>query len=294
MRRESAMDHEIAALAADQRGVVSRAQLSMLGLSAQAIDRRVRAQRFHMVHRGVYAVGHRVLTIEGWWMAAVLAGGRGAVLSHGTAAAVWELRPVGSGVIHITVPGDRGRKRRQGINVHRSTTLTPREVTARKRLPVTTPARTIIDLSRTLRGRALEHVVDLADQRGLVDFTDLRAANSASLKAVLSNYRPASTRSELEEGFLNLCDEHGIERPETNVLIEGILVDFVWRDRKLIVEVDGYRYHRAPSRFERDRENDVTLTVKGWRVMRFTWRKVEERPRWVAAAIRTGAPPVAA
>jgi very-short-patch-repair endonuclease len=104
---------------------------------------------------------------------------------------------------------------------------------------------------------------------------------------VLRNYRPAPTRSELEERFLTLCDDHGIPRPETNTLIEGILVDFLWRDRNLIVEVDGYAYHRAPSRFERDRENDVTLTIKGWRVMRFTWRKVEERPGWVAAAIRT-------
>jgi hypothetical protein len=100
--------------------------------------------------------------------------------------------------------------------------------------------RTIIDISRTLKGRALEHIVDLADQRGLVDFQELRAANSASLKAVLQNYRP------------------------------------------------------APTGFERDRENDVTLTVKGWRVMRFTWRKVEEKPAWVAAAIRTGAAPLAA
>jgi very-short-patch-repair endonuclease len=172
--------------------------------------------------------------------------------------------------------------------VHRSTTLAPREVTTRNGLPVTTPARTIIDLSRTLKGRALEHLVDLADQRGLVDFTDLRAANSASLQAVLQNYRPAPTRSELEERFLTLCDDHGMPRPETNTLIEGILVDFVWRDRRLIAEVDGYAYHREPWRFERDRENDVTLTVKGWRVMRFTWRKVAERPGWVAAAVRGG------
>jgi very-short-patch-repair endonuclease len=118
-----------------------------------------------------------------------------------------------------------------------------------------------------------------------VDFTDLRQANSAALQAVLQTYRPAPTRSELEERFLRLCDKHGIERPETNVLIEGILVDFVWRDRRLIVEVDGYAYHREPWRFERDRENDVTLTVSGWRVMRFTWRKIKERASWVAAAI---------
>jgi very-short-patch-repair endonuclease len=160
-------------------------------------------------------------------------------------------------------------------------------VTTARGLPVTRPERTIIDLARTTAGRELEHLVDLADQRGLIDFTDLRTAKSASLQAVLRNYRPAPTRSELEERFLTLCDDHDIPRPETNTLIEGILVDFLWRDRNLIVEVDGYAYHRAPSRFERDRENDVTLTIKGWRVMRFTWRKVEERPGWVAAAMRT-------
>jgi very-short-patch-repair endonuclease len=196
-------------------------------------------------------------------MAAVLAGGEGAVLSHATAAAVWELRRVGSGMVHITVPGDPGRKRRRGIKVHRSTTLTARDVTTRDRLPVTTPARTIIDLARTLRGRELEHIVDLADQRGLVDFADLRTANSAALKAVLSNYRRAPTRSELERRFLRLCEDHGVERPETNTRIEDIEVDFVWRDGRLIVEVDGYAYHRSPAAFELDRERDVPAWVAG-------------------------------
>ena len=288
MRRKSAKDLEIAAIAADQRGVVSRAQLLVRGLTNEDVDRRVRSGRLIRVHQGVYAVGHRVLTTEGWWMAALLAAGAGAALSHGTAAAVWELRRVGSGMVHVTVPGWVGRKRRAGIKVHRSTTLTPHDVTAVRGLSVTRPARTIIDLSRTLRGRALEHLLDLADQRGLVDFTDLRAADSASLQAVLENYRPAPTRSELEERFLQLCDDHGIERPETNTRIEGIEVDFVWRRRRLIVEVDGYTYHRSPEAFERDRERDVRLEVKDWRVMRFTWRQTTERAAWVAAAIRTG------
>ena len=101
-----------------------------------------------------------------------------------------------------------------------------------------------------------------------MDFDHLRQANSASLKAVLQHYSPAPTRSELEEALLRLCDDHGIPRPETNTHIEGIEVDAVWRDERLIVEVDGYRYHRAPSRFESDREKDVTLELKGWRVLR--------------------------
>jgi very-short-patch-repair endonuclease len=284
MRGLSATDLVIAALADAQHGVVARAQLLERGVSARAIDGRIRARRLRRLHYGVYAVGHRVLTVEGRWMAAVLAGGPGAVLSHASAAMAWDLRRTSGRVIDVSVPTRAGRARRAGLRLHR-TMLGAGDVTEHRGIPITTPARTIIDLSRTLKGRSLEHIVDLADQRGLIDFADLRQANSASLQAVLQNYRPAPTRSELEERFLKLCDDHGIPRPETNVLIDGILVDFVWRDRNLIVEVDGYAYHRAPSRFERDRENDVTLTIQGWRVLRFTWRKVEERPAWVAAAV---------
>ena len=286
MRGQSATDSEIAAIAEAQHGVVSRAQLLVLGLSAQAIDRRAQAGRLHAIHRGVYAVGHRVLKAEGRWMAAVLAAGRGGVLSHISAAAAWDLRPTSSGLIHVTVPGDPGRKRRRGLKVHRSTTLTDDDVTVHSRIPITTPARTIIDLARTLEDRALDHIIDLADQRGLVDFDTLRKANSASLKAVLSSYDPAPTRSEMEKRFLKLCDDHHIPRPQTNSRVEGLEVDFVWRDRRLVVEVDGYRYHRSPARFEWDREKDVTLETQGWRVMRFTWRQITRRREWVAAAIR--------
>jgi very-short-patch-repair endonuclease len=225
-------------------------------------------------------------------MAATLA--TGGVLSHATAAAAWDLRRTSSALVHVTVPGDPGRKRRAGVRVHRSTTLTNAEMTVWRGIPITNPARTIIDLSRSLKGRALEHVIDLADQRGLVDFRELMAANSASLQAVVRSYSPAPTRSELEERFLRLCDDHGIPRPETNTRIEGIEVDFVWRDRRLIVEVDGYAYHRSPASFESDRERDVTLTVAGWTVLRFTWAQIEARGGWVAAAIRTGARSLAA
>jgi very-short-patch-repair endonuclease len=285
MRGKPAPDLVLAALADAQHGVVARAQLLERGVGADAVDRRVRARRLRRVHRGVYAVGHRALTAEGRWIAAVLAGGPGAVLSHASAAMAWDLRRTNGRLIDVTVPTRAGRDRRAGLRLHRSGTLTSRDIAEIRGVPVTSVARTIIDLARTLKGRELEHVVDLADQRGLVDFTDLRAANCVSLQAVLRNYRPAPTRSELEERFLRLCDDHGIPRPETNTVIEGILVDFVWRERRLIVEVDGYAYHRAPSRFERDRENDVTLTIQGWRVLRFTWRKIEERAAWVAAAI---------
>ena len=150
---KSARDLEIAALAGRQHGVAARAQLVEAGLTRREIQDWLAAGRLWRLHRGVYAVGHRVLRVEGHWMAAVLACGKGAALSHQTAPAVWELRRVGSGVIHVTVPGDPGRKRREGIRLHRSVTLSRADRDHGARLPVTTVARTIIDLARTLAGR---------------------------------------------------------------------------------------------------------------------------------------------
>ena len=200
MRRQFANDSQIAGLANAQHGVVARWQLVALGLSAQAVDRRMRSGRLHALYRGVYAVGHRVLTVEGRWMAAVLAGGDDAVLSHASAAAAWELRPVGAGVIHVSVPGWPGRARRPGIRLHRSTTLGPHETTSHRGIPITTPVRTLIDLAATTKGRPLEHALDLAEQRRLIDFADLHEAikahptrpGSPSLQAMLSRY-PAGT-----------------------------------------------------------------------------------------------------
>jgi very-short-patch-repair endonuclease len=278
------MDREIAALAGAQHGVVARRQLLAFGLSPQTLDRRVRSGRLHVVHRGVYAVGHPVLTREGRWMAAVLATGGDAVLSHGTAAAAWDLRPAG-GDIHVTVPGSAGRKRRPGLRIHRSATLGHDTATLRG-IPVTSPLRTIIDLATVLEGRPLEHVLDLADQRHLVDFAELgQRPVRRSLQAVLARYSQTVTRSELEERFLALCDEHRLPRPATNTIVEGGEVDFMWRDARLIVEVDGYRYHRSPSTFEDDRERDVILSLAGWTVLRFTYAQVVRRPAWVAVAV---------
>jgi len=216
-----------AAIAANQHGVVSRSQLLQAGLTPEAIKRRMRAGRLHTIHRGVYAVGHRVLTLEGRWMAAVLACGPNAALSHTTAAAAWDLRRAGT-TIHVTVPGRGGRQAPRGVRLHRSPTLTPAEIASYRGIPVTKPARTIIDLARTVTDTELERIVHEADKRGLVDFRDLETARSASLQAVLRAYDPAPTRSQLERTFLKLCRDHGIKRPEVNVLI------------------DGYDYHRSP------------------------------------------------
>ena len=229
-------------------------------------------------------------------MAAVLAAGAGAVLSHASAAAAWELRPIGAGAIHVTIPRTPGRALRKGIRLHRSRTLALGDTTAHRGIPITTPLRTLIDIATTLRGRPLEQALDRAEQLQLVDFAELQRAiqahpsrtGSPSLQAVLSRYTAGSTltRSDLEERFLQLCDDHALPRPETNTNIQGIEVDFLWRDARLIVEVDGYAYHRSPAAFETDRERDVVLTVAGWHVMRFTYAQITRRPAWVAAAIR--------
>ena len=195
-------------------------------------------------------------------MAAVLA--TGAVLSHVSAAAAWELRPAGAGAIHVTVPGDPGRARRAGIRPTAAprSPRTTRQLTAGSRSP--RPIRTVIDLATTFNGRPLEHALDLAEQRGLVDFAELRKAieahptrpGSPSLQAKLSRYTAGRPhRSELEERFLALCDDHGLPRPNVNTRIEGTEVDFVGGTAGSIVEVDGYTStaHRAPSRTIRAR-----------------------------------------
>jgi len=219
-------------------------------------------------------------------MAATLA--TGGVLSHATAAAAWDLLPVGGGAIHITVPGHVGRKRRAGIRIHRSVTLRVEDTTTVEGIPITEPHRTLKDLATTLSGRRLEQAVNRAERR--IDWTRLQQGAPSSLQAVLSRYTTHATRSELEERFLRLCDDHGIPRPETNIRVEGYEVDFVWRDARLIVEVDGYEHHRSPTTFEADRERDAVLTLAGWRVLRFTYTQVSARPDWVAGCLRAGRP----
>ena len=229
-------------------------------------------------------------------MAAVMVAGRDAVLSHSTAAAAWELRRVGSGAIHVTVPRDTGRRRRNGIRVHRSTTLEPLDTTTVRAIPITAAVRTIIDLAATLSGRPLEHVLDLAEQRRLIDFAELRQRladrpgrpGSPSLQAVLSLYTAGSTvtRSEMEERFLRalrpttVCDG----RTSTPALKESRSISrggtCGWSSRSTATAITGRR-----SMFESDRERDVMLAVAGWQVLRFTWTQLTERPAWVAGAV---------
>jgi len=297
MRGQVARDHEIARLANGQGGVASRAQLIDLGLPAKSIDRRVGDGRLHVIHRGVYGVGHRAIGVAGRRWAAVLALGDRAVLSHGSAADAWDLRSTASGLIHVSVTGRTGRARRAGIRVHRPEVLRGDETATLERLPLTTPARTLLDLAAGgLRGRPLEAALDRAALLRLLDFAELHRLlacyphrpGSPSLQATLSRYvvGSAETRSVLEELVLELCDRHGLPRPEVSCSIEGRLRDFHWPGSRLVVEADSYAWHRSPSALNDDRERDVELVLAGYRTLRFTWEQVTRRPGYVRRALR--------
>jgi very-short-patch-repair endonuclease len=288
-------ERAIAALAARQHGVVTRAQLRLLGLKESAIDRRVAAGRLHRLHRGVYAVGHRVLSRHGRWMAAVLACGGGAALSHASAAALWELRRAAPARVDVTVPAAGGRARRP-IRVHRVATLRPHEVTIKDGIPVTTPARTILDLAATLQAAHLESVLDRNEILELTDYPSLAALarahlghnGSHKLLATMQTHDAGAnlTRSDLEIRFRQLCHDHGLPQPRVNTTIAGKEVDFLFEPARLIVETDSWRYHKTRRAFEDDRARDVLTTKAGYRTLRFTDRQLADDSRSVAAAIR--------
>ena len=245
----SADERAIGALAERQHGVVSRAQLSGLGLGDGAIEHRVRLGRLRPVHRGVYTIGHRLLTQHGRWMAAVLAYGPDAVLSHRAAAALWGIR--GGTWVEVTVPG--GRRGRSGIEVHRAV-LPDDERTTHRGIPTTTVPRTLLDLSAVVKRhevrsalRKAEHL-RLTDPLSLHDLT-IRYPRRPGLKAIRALLEEASIgariiRSELEERFQDFLIRIGLPLPQTNVVIEGYEVDCVWPEQRLIVELDATRHTR--------------------------------------------------
>jgi Transcriptional regulator, AbiEi antitoxin/Protein of unknown function (DUF559) len=290
MRDQVGIDHRIAQLAERQHGFVAHGQLRALGLSAPAIGRRVRAGRLHRRYRGVYAVGHRKAGIKEAWWAAVLAYAPDGVLSHLSAGAAWAI--VRSSALHVTAGG--GRTRRPGIVFHQRR-LPADEVTALDGLPITTPARTLLDLAAGgLKRTRLELAVDAAERQRLLDFADLHELlarypgrpGTPSLKAVLASYSdPHDVRSELEALLIELCDAHGLPRPSENCSIEGRVRDFSWPSQRLVVEADSYAWHRSPAALNADRERDVELTLAGWRVLRFTHTQITRRPAWVGRAI---------
>jgi very-short-patch-repair endonuclease len=267
-----APDLRIAGLATRQHGVVSIEQLRAAGLSQDSVKRRVRAGRLHRIHRGVYAVGHPAFGNEGRWMAAILACGDRAVLSHRSAAELWQLLPVREGPVDVTIPTAGGRRTREGIHLYRRPSLPIATTTRRKGIPVTTPARTITDLRRTASTDEVRRAIREAQ------FRRLSLGDEAGGE-------PDLTRSKLERHFLRLCSRHRLPRPEVNVRVGPFEVDFLWRDRGLIIETDGWQAHGGRLAFEGDRARDVDLKLLGYEVARFTHRQVMEEPRAVAEKV---------
>jgi very-short-patch-repair endonuclease len=279
----------LVALAERQHGVVTRAQLLEIGLTDHAIGRRVEDGRLHRVHQGVYAVGRPTLTLKGRFIAAVLSCGSGAALSHIAAAILWGLLPERGPRIDVTVPRGGQRRRRGIVIVHRSA-LPETDITTKDGIPVTTPARTLLDLADFLPRRQLERALDEAAYLRL-DLSALQPRpgrrGSGLLACVLARHRPGSTRtrSELEERMLSLCTRFRLPTPEVNAAIEGYVVDFVWPEARLLVETDGWKAHGTRSAFERDRRRDAELLAAGWRVLRVSYERLEREPEWIAARL---------
>lgn len=271
-QKNATSDQRIGRIAECQHGVLAIAQLRAAGVTDDAVKGRVRTGRLHRVHRGVYAIGHGYISQEGRWMAAVLASG--GVLSHQSAATLWRLLPQSSGPIDVSVAGIGGRERRSDLRLHRSRTLEPGHITKRTGIPVTTPARTIADLRHAPR-----------HHRNAVSPQELKQAirQAGVLGLQIDKPREADrTRSELEHLFLQLCKRYGLPMPEVNVRIDSLIVDFVWRRRRLIVETDGYKYHSGREAFEDDRDRDLRLKALGFEVVRLSYRQVVKEPTRVA------------
>lgn len=284
------LDARIAEVAARQYGVVSVDQLRRLGCSQDSVKRRVAAGLLHRLHRGVYAVGHSALPAEGHWLAAVLALGRGprgggnllehwgAALSHRSALSLWNLLSSGQAPCDVVVAGNGGRAQRAGIRVHRSLTLAPGEVTLCRGIPVTTPGRTIADLREAISTR----------RSGAISKRELRKAiRQANVLGLPVGRGDAKvrTRSDLEGDFVRLCRRYRLAPPEVNVRIGPYLVDFLWRERRLVVETDSYLYHRGEVAFQEDRARELGLMRRGFEVLRLSELQLDEGPAEVAKVL---------
>jgi very-short-patch-repair endonuclease len=266
--------------------VIADWQLLRLGVGRGAIKYWLRSGRLHLVYPGVYAVGHRVLGDQGRLWAAVLACGSGAVISHRSAAKVWGIRPNNRKPIDVTVPG-RSRHKRKGIDVHRVRHLDPRDVTKRDGIPVTTLARTLLDLAEVVPQNQVRRAINEADYQKLFDLRAVNEVLSRSngrrgqkpLRSALIAVVPGErTRSDFEEAFLDFCEQRGIPRPKVNQHLDGREVDMLWPESDLIVELDGYQAHSTRRAFEDDRRRDAKQALTELRTIRVTDRWLTREP----------------
>ena len=267
----------MSALATRQHGVASADQMRRLGLDASGIARRVRAGRLHRLHQGVYAVGHRALSLNGRQLAAVLAAGSGGLLGYRSAARLWDLIRH-SGAIEVTSP--RSRKPQTGFTLHTSRRLTEADRAVVAGIPVTTVARTLVDLAEVVNEHRLSKAINQAEIQGRFDLAAVRAALARvpgrtgrhRLMRVLRMYEPAPavTRSENERRFLEVCDRQGIPRPLSNKSRAGYELDLLWPGHGLAVEVDDPAIHHTMHSYHADRRRDRALAAHDIHVIRVT------------------------
>ena len=282
----------IVAQARRQHGVIHHRQLRALGISAQAIKRLRASSRLYPLHREVYAVGRPEVTDLGRWHGAVLACGEGAALSHSSAARLWGIVSE-HGAVEVSVPGSR-TVTRPGIRVHRRAVLSAPEVTEREGIPVTTPARTLVDIALHLRLDRLERAINEADRLDLIDLDALRESlddlapgpGVGILRRTIDRRSFTLTDSGLERLFLPLASRAGLPRPLTRQVVDGYRVDFHWPDLGLVVETDGLRYHRTPLQQARDRVRDQAHLASGRTALRFTHDQVAHEAAYVIATLR--------
>jgi predicted transcriptional regulator of viral defense system len=288
-------DVAVAELAVAQWGVVSAAQLHALGVGRSGVTRRLQRGRLRRVHRGVYAVGGAVLPREGRLLAAVMACGPGAVLSHLSAAVHWNLLNYDAPQPHVTAPATRSGA--PGIRLHRTRSLDAQDTTSHHGIPITTVHRMLLDIAADVPARDLERALaqaerlELYDHRaieGVIERSNGQRGTKRLAQAIADD--PQFTRSELEARMRRLARKLGLPKPEFNATLDapdhpGIEVDCYFRAHRLVVETDGWDTHRTRQAFEADRAKDAALTAAGYTVVRFTWRQLRYDPETVAARL---------
>ncbi|MDQ6822458.1 MAG: type IV toxin-antitoxin system AbiEi family antitoxin domain-containing protein [Actinomycetota bacterium] len=275
-------------MARRQHGYITRQQLLALGVGPRAIHYRVVTGRLIPVHLGVYAVGHLPTTPLARAAAAVLACGPAAALSHRSAAVLWKMLDSYSGPPEVMVPSLR---RRPGIRVHRSGTLAPADVTTQDGIHITSPARTLLDIAPGLTDAALMRAVNDGRLAGYLQLGALAEllARSARVPGVARLERlvtgEAPTRSRFEDAFKRFATHYELPAPAVNVRFEGYEVDAWFPEERVIVELDGYRFHHDRGAFESDRYRDATLLAAGIQTVRITWERMTEAPDEAAALL---------
>lgn len=293
MREEIRPQLELARLAEAQHGVVSHSQLRRLGFSGTSVERARTVGRIHLIHRGVYAVGHAGITPHGRGLAAVLACGNGAVLSHRSAAWLWGLLSTAPRMPEVTAP-NRGHRRRS-IQIHHSQILDDVDCASVDGIPTTAVPRTLLDVASKGGRRVLGNAIDRAERLGFLDLAevdDLLARSGTHrgkepLRTAIEIYRdPGFTRSKAELLFIALVRKARLPRPATNIFVCGHEIDAYWEAERFAVEVDGWDTHRTRAAFEADPLRQEDLKLAGIDSIRITARRLEREPDLVAKRLR--------